>query len=241
MGTGDGEHPDASSDGRYTALLLAGGSGRRMGAPKSMLPWGDGRLLDHLIARLTPGPAEVLVAVRPGQHPLPLRGEAAALHPTVVTDEPVARRPGSGESAGPLAGLSAGLAAARSPRVVAVAVDLPLVEPAVLSLLAAALDAPSRGAIGGDGRVDIALPVIGGRMQPLLAAYRRDTVLPAARALLAEGRRALLALTDVLSVRRLPEESFLALDPTLDSFRNVNTPEDLRLARERWSQRGGVT
>lgn len=287
---------DTTTTARLAVVVLAGGAGRRMGGDKADLPWGEGRLLDHMVELVRPVAAEVLVALRPGQR---LRA-AAVRHPGVriVTDVAAGEAAGApaGEAAGadgepdgeadgradsgagdavgdhaaaapraappsaappsvalpsgappggPLGGLAAALATTTQSRLVAVAVDLPLLERGLLPLLAAALDgplpdgaappgvAPPGAAEASDpgGPVDIALPVVAGRPQPLLAAYRCATVRPRAEALLALGRRAPMALTDGLRVRLLPEAALRRVDPALASFRNVNTPGDLARAR----------
>lgn len=211
-----------------------------MGGSKAELAWGEHRLLDHMVALLLPTAAEVLVAVRAGQH------LDAAVGP--LTDPAVRLVPDSIAAAGPLAGIAAGLTAARSEVVVTVAVDLPLLRPAVLGVIAAALQPPPEPSVGGGSAAavaagaappDIALPMVDGRAQPLLAAYRRSTVLPVAERLLAAGRRAVLALTDELRVTALPPQAFADVDPALESFRNVNIPDDLAAARTIFLARGG--
>jgi molybdopterin-guanine dinucleotide biosynthesis protein A len=95
-------------------LVLAGGDSRRMGRPKAWLEVGDTYLLRYVAERLAPAFSEVMVSfAEPEQleEPVPYR---------VVFDR---RTP-----AGPLAGLEAGLAAARNDMVFAVACDMPYVD-----------------------------------------------------------------------------------------------------------------
>ena len=75
------------------------------------------------------------------------------------------------------------------------------------------------------------VPVIGGRAQPLLAAYRVDLA-PRLGELLVQGRRGLKDVPGTAAVRALSEAELLAddelaaADPDLRSARNANTPEE---------------
>jgi|SRR6266850_2576455 len=175
-------------------LVLAGGGSRRMGRPKAWLEVGDTILLRYVVNRLAPAFSEVMVSLAEPeqlQEPLPYR---------IVFDRK--------RSAGPLAGLEAGLLAARNDVVFAVACDMPYVTQDVAQM-----------AIAAARRSDAAIPRIDGRPEPVCGAYRRS---------------ALPAITEALNARRLKTADAIAgldvtwlegLDP--DLFRSLNTPEDL--------------
>ena len=186
-------------------LVLAGGGSRRMGRPKAWLEVGDTFLLRYVVDRLAPAFSEVMVSfAEPEQleEPLPYR---------IVFDRK--------RSAGPLAGLEAGLLAARNELIFAVACDMPYVTQdfAQMAIVAAR-------------RSDAALARIDGRPEPVCGAY---------------GRSALPAITEALDAGRLKTADAIALldvtwleglDP--DIFRSLNTPEDLdRFHAEFASQR----
>lgn len=183
-----------------TGLVLAGGMSLRMGAPKATLRLGRETLLEHAIAALRPECDQIIVAIAPGQEVGNLPGCL------VVYDE----APGLG----PLAGLVAGLAASTDEWHLTLACDLPLVKRPVLQLLKR---------LSHDA--EAVVPVVQGRLEPLLAAYA-STCLGPAREVLATGRRSMAAMLDQVTVRRVEEDELRAADPELVSFTNVNTWED---------------
>ncbi|MDQ6692025.1 MAG: molybdenum cofactor guanylyltransferase, partial [Candidatus Dormibacteraeota bacterium] len=179
-----------------TLLLLAGGASRRMGTPKALLPVGESTLLEWLHSRLAGGFDEVLVSAN--NRDLVPAGLA------MIPD----RRPGSG----PLAGIEAGLMAARNDALVVVACDMPRVTPSLLA-----------GLVSASAGHDAAVPRVGGRAEPACACYRRSALGAVSRAL-DEGRRGAAEVLTELRVRWLDE-----LDPEL--FWNLNTPADYQVFR----------
>jgi molybdopterin-guanine dinucleotide biosynthesis protein A len=113
-----------------------------------------------------------------------------------------------------LRGLVSALGAARAPRVLVVATDLPLVTPALLLALVAHPEA----------NVVAARP--GGLPQPLCALYAREPALAAAAARLARGELALKGLLAELGARFLADGDLAAVDPAGIALSNVNTVED---------------
>jgi molybdopterin-guanine dinucleotide biosynthesis protein A len=111
-------------------------------------------------------------------------------------------------SAGPLAGLEAGLLAAHNDVTFAVACDMPYVTLEVAHM-----------AIAAARRCDAALPRIAGRPEPLCGAYRRSA-LPFITGALNTGKLKAADVANDLDVTWLE-----GLDPKL--FRSLNSPEDL--------------
>jgi len=122
---------------------------------------------------------------------------------------------------GPLGGLVSALAAAQTEWVLAVAADMPHLEPEVIRALWAARD-------GGD----VVVPLTPKGPEPLLALYRVHACLGPARDVLSTGRRRLVALFPQVKVVEIPVEQLRAADPDLRSLVNVNTPAELADARE---------
>jgi molybdenum cofactor guanylyltransferase len=176
-----------------------------MGTDKRLLPV-DGEPMLRRVAGTVSAVTDDLIVVVTEDRPLP-PGLLEGLSARVVAD----RRP----DAGPLAGLEAGLDAARGDLVLAVAGDMPWLEAPTLDGL---LD---RLAAGGADAVAVAT---GGALEPLLAAYRRGPALAAATALLDGGERRARALLETLLVATVE-------DPGGRSAANVNTPADLAAAR----------
>lgn len=181
--------PDAA------AIVLAGGMSSRMGEAKALLDWHGTPLVCRVAGILTRVCAPVIVVAAAGQElPLPRGVERA-------TDAAPQR--------GPLEGVAAGMdaLAGRAGAVFLAATDLPLLHPAFVVRLLAALPG-----------YDVAVPVLGGHDQTLAAAYDAD-VLRRASELLAAGRPRVAALLDGARVHRLGLDD---LDEP-DSARSVNT------------------
>jgi molybdopterin-guanine dinucleotide biosynthesis protein A len=177
-----------------TLLVLAGGESRRMGRPKAWIEVGNTVLLRYVVERLGAAFSEVVVSFaepeQMEQH-VPYR---------VVFDRK--------RSAGPLAGLEAGLIAARHDVLFAVACDMPYVTPSTAQLAVAAA-----------GGCDAAIPRHDGLFEPVCGAYRK-TALPAIVGALDAGNYIAHDVVGHLDVTWLE-----GLD--VEEFENLNTPADL--------------
>jgi molybdopterin-guanine dinucleotide biosynthesis protein A len=195
---------------RTGAVVLAGGRSSRMGQPKALLDWHGVTAVEHAVdtVRAGIGAGPVCVVRAPGQE-LP-RLDA------IVVDDAVAHD-------GPLAALHAGLVALGGEADVAFAcgVDTPLLAPAFVRAVLRALHK-------GD---DAVVPIVGGRSQPLLAAYR-VRLAPRLLALLDDGASGLRDIPRAAAVRQVGEWELVSdpeldeADPRLTSVSNANTPEE---------------
>lgn len=186
--------PDEPPSERPVGVVLAGGRGRRLGGDKAILEI-EGRPLAHYaVAALRAVCAEVAVVAKRDSLLPPLGGRAAVW---IEPDEP----------RHPLAGVAHALRLAMGRPVLALAVDLPLVDAATLRALTAREHAQATAV----------LARVHGRLQPLCALYR-----PAALAQLATFDVTARA-TDVVAALGIAVVE--PADP--DVLLNVNRPEDV--------------
>ncbi|MEP6641015.1 MAG: molybdenum cofactor guanylyltransferase [Gaiellales bacterium] len=182
------------------AIVLAGGRSSRMGEPKAMLDWHGAPLVHHVAGILTQVCRPVIVVAASGQHvPVPEGVEIAV---------------DAAPERGPLEGIAAGIRAldGRSQAVFLAAVDLPLLHPAFVGQMLAALPG-----------FDAAVAIADGRDQPLAAAYD-SRLLERAPELLATGEARVTALLEHGRIRRLTVAELVEAD----SLRNVNTQAEYR-------------
>lgn len=183
-----------------TAVVLAGGRGRRMGGlDKGLVLLGGRPLIEHVIDAVRPQVARVLISANRNRAAYERYG-----FPVVSDTVP--------DFAGPLAGLYAAWDLVRTPWVITVPCDTPAL-PAHMAqrLLEAALRENAEVALAHDGQ----------RSQPtflLVSAGLRDSV----GAFLAGGGRKIDAWT---SMHREIQVDFSDCPET---FANINTPEQLR-------------
>jgi molybdenum cofactor guanylyltransferase len=197
-------------------LILAGGYSRRMGQDKALLPVPERTcvtFVEHLASLLAEICVQVLLVARDETSGKEYLSLPTAHSWQVVYDQ----IPGQG----PLMGLYSGLQAISTSHALVLAVDLPFVQPALLSWLHAF-----------PLTEELLVPQVQDIPQVLLARYPRS-ILPAIEACLQRGRRNPQALLTMVPVRLLPEEQVRQIDPELRSFLNINTPEELSSSRSK--------
>lgn len=182
---------------RPAGMLLTGGASRRMGFDKAMIDVGGVPNALRLAGALgqVAGP---LVEVGPGRSGLP-----------AVSEEP----PGAGPLVALCAGWDALVACGCAGPVLVVACDL------------AFLTAEALAVLSGWPGVSSALPVVGGRPQPLCARWSQADM-EVARELVVAGERSMKALLARAAVEMLSEVVWPG-DPRR-VFADVDTPQDLR-------------
>jgi molybdenum cofactor guanylyltransferase len=183
-----------------SAAIIAGGRARRFGGRVKALIEVDGlRIIDRQLLVLRQIAAEVAII-------------ADHAEPFAEFGLPVLADAVAGQ--GPLGGLAAALAWSPSPRLFAVACDMPFLRRDVIEYV-----------LAHDGQ--IVVPVAAGRPQPLHAVYRRScAALVTAR--LTDGRRALTGLLDEPGAQLLDEVELRRIDRELRCFANVNSESDLK-------------
>lgn len=173
-----------------------------MRAAKATVALAGRPLIDYPLAAARGAGLEAVVVAKPDT-PLP------QLDVTVWAEPAEPRHP--------LRGLVTALERAEGRPVLALGCDLPFVTPELLAWLAQ---------LGGP----VAIPCVGGRLQPLLARYDSATLEQLATAL--AGKRALSEVVVALGPRPIPEAELRRFGPPARLAFNVNTPEDLAEAEQ---------
>ena len=190
------------------AIILAGGRSTRFGSDKASALLAGRPLLDWAVGAAVQVCPELLI-VRAKNQVLP-RLSPSTPAPFVVEDEH--------DALGPLAGMAAGLRATTAAHCFVMSCDAPLVQPALIRMLIS---------LAIESGAEATLSDADGRLQPLLAVYRREPALAAFEAELAAGNLRVTPVVESLRTRRVPRSEWINADPEGDSFRTCNTPEAL--------------
>lgn len=188
-------------------MILAGGAGRRIGSEKAFLEFFGSTMIERTVDLVAEVVDDVVVVARDE--------EQLARLQDLVPEAKLACD--SVQGFGPVAGLAAGMAAARGERALAVGCDLPFLKPEVLELLFDLADG-----------YEAAIPAReDGLIEPLHAVYRSDSMARACEEALASGMRRIRAPLERLRVKYVSLELLRPLDPELLGLFNLNTEEDL--------------
>jgi molybdopterin-guanine dinucleotide biosynthesis protein A len=188
-------------------IVLCGGQSKRMGRPKAWLSFAGEIMLPRVVRLLGEAVSPLIVVAAPDQDLPPLPSDVV-----VVRDEEKGR--------GPLQGLAAGLAALRGRADAAYlsSCDVPFLQPAFVRRLIDLL-----------GKHVICVPRVGDYHHPLAAVYRIE-VADAVHRLLAEDRLRPFFLFQAVPTRVVEAAELADVDPTFQTLRNLNTPEDYEAA-----------
>jgi molybdopterin-guanine dinucleotide biosynthesis protein A len=180
-------------------LVLAGGQGRRMGGVDKGLQLLRGRpMVEHVLERLRPQVAEVLINANQN-------AERYGAYGCAVVPDAV------GGFAGPLAGLHAGMKSTQCPLILTVPCDSPFLPLDLAVRLNAGLAAAG---------ADLAVAKTYDQPHPVFALVR-TAVLPHLEAFLARGERKIDLWYASLRAVEVP------FDDQEAAFSNINTPQDL--------------
>ena len=189
------------------AAVLAGGESKRMGRSKATLPWGSGNLLEFQTSRLARLFDEVIVVAKENpDYPI---GPARVVLDT--TPDYAA-----------IHGVLRAIEQAQD-HVFVLAVDLPAITHDVVHAIASRGSRTSAPAL---------IPEAGGRLQPLAAVWRRAAARIATNRM-SRGMLSLIGLAEDAGAEILAESEWRKLDPSGNSFANVNTIADWNAHRER--------
>lgn len=195
-----GSRSDTPGGRGALGAVLAGGLGSRVGGEKAALKLGGSALVSYPLAELAAAGIEAVVCAKEGES-LPALGV------------PVLREPAQPRH--PLCGIVTALRAGEGRPVVVVACDMPFVASGLLRLLA---EAPE----------PLVVPVLGGRLHPLLGRYE-PVLLPRLEAAL--QREAPVTRTiEALGPHHLQEEELARFGDPHRLLFNVNDAVDLKRA-----------
>jgi molybdopterin-guanine dinucleotide biosynthesis protein A len=187
------------------AFVLAGGKSSRMGRDKAFLELGGRNLLSRAL--------DLVGSVAPS---VAIVGDGVKFFPLGRVVEDI--YPGQG----PLAGIHAALHSSDADLNLMIAVDIPFVEKNFLLYLLS--EASCGSAIA-------TVPKIAEGWQPLCAVYRREFAETAERAL-RTGKNKIGALFEQVETRVVGNEELSRMNFSEAMFRNLNSPEDWRIAED---------
>ena len=198
-----------------TGVILAGGTSRRMGQNKALLPLGDDPLIAHVIRCMRLVPDELLLITN---NPAEYAHLGLPMHSDMIPDT------------GALGGIYTGLTYASHDAVLCVACDSPFLQPELLSYLVSVL-----------GEYDAVMPYTYKTppsdnkdaritLQTLCAAYSKRC-LSIIELMLQESELRVHALQERANILTLTPEIWKTYDSEGHSFFNVNTPEDFEKAQ----------
>lgn len=191
---------------KVVGVIQAGGKSTRMGGqPKALLEVGGRRIIERVIAALSPVLGDpLLVTNTPELYAflgLPMVSDLYPDH-------------------GSLGGIYTGLAAVTGEAAFTVACDMPFLHRDLVRLIV------ERAAAG-----DVVIPRVGEQFETMHACYGK-ACLPAMLERLAAGRFKIVGFFDRVSVVAVSEDEVRARRDPAVAFMNVNTPEELERARE---------
>ncbi len=196
-----------------SAIVLAGGKGRRMGmVEKALLEFEGKTILERLLESLFRVVDEVIISVRDitqEQKFRPLREKFPTREIRFCFD--------TLDDVGPLEGIRAGLLESRSEYSFVCAGDMPFVDSRIVELL-----------FGKANGHDAALPRWKDeKYEPLHAVYSRKLI-PEIEKAFERGRRSVLTpVFEMQDVVFVEVSEIQQLDPGLKTFVNINTVEDI--------------
>ena len=183
-----------------TCLILAGGASRRMGQDKAFIQVEGVRLFDYVYGKCQELFSEIIIVTNQPQ-------QFVDYHSSVVIDE----IPGAGS----LGGLYTGLKRASNYYSFCVACDMPFLMPELITHL-----------IEKRFHNDVVIPRTKEGLEPLHALYSKQCIEPIKKCI----ERSSFKISDILpevQVYYYEEEEIKKIDPTLMSFINANTKEEL--------------
>jgi molybdopterin-guanine dinucleotide biosynthesis protein A len=208
---GDGTLQMVNKAENSIAIVLAGGRSSRFGTNKALAQWNGVSVLEQVLKTLTPRFAHTLIV---SKDPAAYR-DFTSSHVSIAIDQ-------FSESHS-LGGVYSGLVQAPGRRAFVTACDMPLMRPALID-----------GLFSAAANYAAAIPVWGGRRQPLCGVYAGECA-AVMRRMIEEGRRRLCDVFDVIPTRFLLEDEVREFDVDGRSFSDIDTREQYDALREKYT------
>jgi molybdopterin-guanine dinucleotide biosynthesis protein A len=188
-------------------VIQAGGQSSRMGEDKGLVDLCGKPMIQNIIDRLYPFAGELIITTnRPDNY----KRFGLQIFEDFYKDY------------GALAGLHTALSCASNEMVFVIACDLPFVNTSLFKFMKNLFEAK---------QVDLVIPRTEKGYEPFYAFYKRNNCLPLVTDAIESGKRRLISWFEFAKVHPIYEDQLREFDPTLDSFVNINTPEDLEIAQ----------
>lgn len=192
-----------------SCIILAGGKSLRLGHDKVLETIGNKSLLEQAIYIVDSLSREIIIVTAEERTFPQLAG-----HPKLKIVSDIF--PGKGS----LGGIYTGLVMSDSFYNLVIASDMPFLNQPLLRYMIEVSDG-----------FDFVLPRVDSLFEPLHAVYSKNCVAPM-ESILKQGRKAIIELFDFVKVRYVEAEEVDRFDPQHLSFFNINTKEDLELAKK---------
>jgi molybdopterin-guanine dinucleotide biosynthesis protein A len=183
-----------------TGVILAGGKSSRFGSNKAFAEFKGSPLIERVADRLR-SIFERIIIITNSPH------EFSYLKLPIYED-PI-------KGLGPIGGIYAGLEAMEDETGFFVACDMPFINEKLI-----------RHIVAVSNDFDAVVPKVGWKIEPLHALYKKSC-LPAIMKLIESGLYQTIKSFNSISVRYVAEAEIRKFDPELQSFMNVNRPDEL--------------
>jgi molybdopterin-guanine dinucleotide biosynthesis protein A len=192
-----------------SCIILAGGKSVRLGHDKILEKVGNSSLLERAISRVDSMVSEIIIVTADERS-----------FPQLESHRKIRKVSDIYPGKGSLGGIYTGLITSNSFYNLVVAADMPFLNPPLLRHIFQVSDG-----------FDLVLPRINTFFEPLHAVYSSNCIEPA-ELIIKQGRKVIIELFDYVKVRCVEAEEIDRFDPQHLSFFNINTKDDLELARK---------
>ncbi len=189
-------------------VILGGGKAQRLGRPKATLPFGEETLLERQVRQFSALFRRTVYVTSLQEKNLPLPPQVTKL---------IDKLP----DAGPLGGMWTAFSSGEVEDIFVLACDMPFVEKRLVEKVLELRE-----------DYQAVIPISPRGLEPLLAFYGKDCAALAGE-LVKSGKRRVISLLEQIKVRYITEDEVKEVDPTFDSFLNINTQEDYKKALQR--------